>query len=42
VVDEGGLIVALRKPRPANPIMLPEKPPPSWTDVEYWKYRLFG
>jgi len=42
VVDDGGLIVALRKPRPMKPIMLAEQPPPSWTDVEYWKNWWFG
>lgn len=41
VVDSGGLIVALRKPRPASQSMIPSRRPPSWTDIGYWKYWLF-
>ena len=41
VVEEGGVVVAVLKPPPVAPIMLAQKPPPSFTELEYWKNWLF-
>ena len=37
VVDEDGLVVLVLRPPPVAPIMLDQRPPPSFTDLEYWK-----
>lgn len=42
VVEEGGVVVVVLKPPPVAPIMLAQRPPPSITDLEYWKDWLFG
>ena len=42
VVDEGGVVTVVLKPPPVAPIMLAQRPPPSFTDLEYWKNWLFG
>lgn len=41
VVDEGGVVTVVLKPPPVASIMLAQRPPPSFTDLEYWKNWLF-